>query len=145
MRGSDDDADAVLSTRATLAANGLDRDGVDVVWEDALERTRAEAESAAALDDLLGDEDGPGAAAPGGVGGVDLVVLNPPFHDGTAVDATLVQDLLDAAARVLRPGGELWLVHNSSLRYRAELARRIGSVRERARDRRFTVLSARRR
>lgn len=145
VRGSDDDADAVLSTRATLAANGLDRDGVDVLWEDALERTREEAEAAAELDDLLGDEDGPGAAAPGGVGGVDLVVLNPPFHDGTAVDATLVQDLLDAAARVLRPGGELWLVHNSSLRYRAELARRIGAVHERARDRRFTVLSARRR
>ena len=122
VRGSDDDADAVASTRATLAANDLDREGVDVLWEDALSRTLAEAED-----------------------GADLVLLNPPFHDGTAVDATLVQDLLDAAAAALRPGGELWLVHNSSLRYRTEVERRIGPVRERARDRRFTVLSAVRR
>ncbi|WP_157975578.1 class I SAM-dependent methyltransferase [Brachybacterium sp. YJGR34] len=114
--GSDDDADAVASTRATLAAAGLERDGVAVTWDAAL--AGAEADSA------------------------DLVLLNPPFHDGTAVDATLVQGLLDAAARVLRPGGQLWFVHNSHLRYRPELAARIGPVRQRARDRRFTVLSA---
>ena len=72
----------------------------------------------------------------------DLVLLNPPFHDGTVVDATLVQGLLDAAARVLRPGGQLWFVHNSHLRYRPEVEARFGAVRQRARDRRFTVLSA---
>lgn len=116
LRASDDDADAVAATRATLEASGLAREGVDVVWEASL----ADAADA----------------------GADLVVLNPPFHDGTAVDATLVQELLDAAGRVLRPGGQLWLVHNSLLRYRDEVADRIGPVRQRARDRRFTVLSA---
>ena len=116
LRASDDDADAVAATRATLEASGLAREGVDVVWEASL----ADAADASA----------------------DLVVLNPPFHDGTAVDATLVQELLDAAGRVLRPGGQLWLVHNSLLRYRDEVADRIGPVRQRARDRRFTVLSA---
>ncbi|SLM89875.1 methyltransferase [Brachybacterium nesterenkovii] len=116
LRASDDDADAVAATRATLEASGLAREGVDVVWEVSL----ADAADA----------------------GADLVVLNPPFHDGTAVDATLVQELLDAAGRVLRPGGQLWLVHNSLLRYRDEVADRIGPVRQRARDRRFTVLSA---
>ena len=75
---------------------------------------------------------------------VDLVLLNPPFHDGTAIDATLVQGLLDAASRVLRPGGQLWFVHNSHLRFRTEVERRVGPVRQRARDRRFTVLSAQR-
>src|SRR5699024_12851282 len=75
-------------------------------------------------------------------GGAARVLRNPPFHDGTVVDATLVQGLLDAAARVLRLGGQLWFVHNSHLRYRAELTRRFGDVRQRARDRRFTVLSA---
>ena len=74
----------------------------------------------------------------------DLVLLNPPFHDGTAIDATLVHGLLDAASRVLRPGGQLWMVHNSHLRYRAELERRVGPARQRARDRRFTILSAER-
>ena len=114
--GSDDDADAVAATRATLAANGLERESVQVTWETSLSR---QAEASA-----------------------DLVLLNPPFHDGTVVDATLVQGLLDAAARVLRPGGQLWFVHNSHLRYRPELGARFGPVRQRARDRRFTVLSA---
>ena len=114
--GSDDDADAVASTRATLEASGLARDGVRVTWDESL------------------SQEGDGSA--------DLVLLNPPFHDGTVVDATLVQGLLDAAARVLRPGGQLWFVHNSHLRYRAELTHRFGDVRQRARDRRFTVLSA---
>ncbi|GAA1489015.1 class I SAM-dependent methyltransferase [Brachybacterium sacelli] len=116
--GSDDDADAVASTRATLDAYGLDRESTDVTWDDSLFRVADRS--------------------------ADLVLLNPPFHDGTAVDATLVQGLLDAVARVLRPGGELWFVHNSSLRYRTEVERRIGPVRQRARDRRFTVLSAER-
>ena len=114
--GSDADADAVDSTRATLAVNQLEREGVAVTWDDVLSRVNDAS--------------------------MDLVLLNPPFHDGTAVDATLVQGLLDAAARVLRPGGQLWFVHNSHLRYRTEVERRVGSVRQRSRDRRFTVLSA---
>ena len=114
--GSDDDADAVSATRATLAASRLDRDGVEVAWDESLSQVAE--------------------------GSVDLVVLNPPFHDGTVVDATLVQGLLDAAVRVLRPGGQLWFVHNSHLRYRGEVEARFPQVRQRARDRRFTVLSA---
>jgi 16S rRNA (guanine1207-N2)-methyltransferase len=114
--GSDDDAEAVASTRATLEASGLTREGVRVSWDRSLSR---EAD-----------------------GSADLVLLNPPFHDGTVVDATLVQGLLDASARVLRPGGQLWFVHNSHLRYRPELATRFATVTQRARDRRFTVLSA---
>ncbi|GAB2534148.1 class I SAM-dependent methyltransferase [Brachybacterium huguangmaarense] len=120
---SDDDLDAIASTRATLAASGLDGVAdaarVEVAWDTSLSRA---ADASA-----------------------DLVVLNPPFHDGTAVDTTLVQDLLDAVARVLRPGGRLWMVHNSHLRYRPEVERRVGSVQQRARDRRFTVLRAVRR
>lgn len=114
--GSDDDADAVASTRATLEASGLARDGVRVAWDESLSQ---EAD-----------------------GSADLVLLNPPFHDGTVIDATLVQELLDAAARVLRPRGQLWFVHNSHLRYRPEVEARIGATRQQARDRRFTVLSA---
>lgn len=116
VHGSDDDLDAVRSTRSTLVASGLARDGVTVGWDDG----------------LAGHEPG----------SVDLVLLNPPFHDGPGIDPTLVQGLLDAASRVLRRGGQLWLVHNSHLRYRTEVERRVGPVVQRARDRRFTVLSA---
>ena len=84
---SDDDIDAVFSTRATIdalraAALGADvGKRVEVTWDDAV----------SSLPDRC----------------ADLVLLNPPFHDGTAVDATLVHGLLDAAARVLRPGGRI--------------------------------------
>jgi len=72
----------------------------------------------------------------------DTTALNPPFHDGTTVDATLVQHLLDASVRLLAPGGALYLVHNSHLRYRGEVERRFASVEQVARDRTFTVLRA---
>ena len=72
----------------------------------------------------------------------DTIALNPPFHDGTTVDATLVQHLLDASVRLLAPGGALYLVHNSHLRYRGEVERRFASVEQVARDKTFTVLLA---
>lgn len=76
---------------------------------------------------------------------VDVVLLNPPFHEGAAVDASLADNLVAAAARVLRPGGVLLLVHNSHLRYRPLVGRTFGgpsALTEVARDRRFTVLRA---
>ena len=72
----------------------------------------------------------------------DTIALNPPFHDGTTVDATLVQHLLDASVRLLAPGGALYVVHNSHLRYRGEVERRFASVEQMARDTTFTVLRA---
>lgn len=72
----------------------------------------------------------------------DTIALNPPFHDGTAVDATIVQGLLGASIRMLKPGGDLYLVHNSHLRYRGEVERRFSSVEQVARDATFTVLRA---
>ena len=74
----------------------------------------------------------------------DTIALNPPFHDGTTVDATLVQHLLDASVRLLAPGGALYLVHNSHLRYRGEVERRFVSVEQIERDKTFTVLHAKR-
>ena len=75
-------------------------------------------------------------------GSFDTIALNPPFHDGNAVDATLVQRLLDASKRMLAPGGALYMVHNSHLRYRPEVQRRFDSVEQVARDNTFTVLRA---
>ena len=75
-------------------------------------------------------------------GSFDTIALNPPFHDGNAVNATLVQRLLDASKRMLAPGGALYMVHNSHLRYRPEVQRRFDSVEQVARDNTFTVLRA---
>ena len=74
---------------------------------------------------------------------VDLVLLNPPFHEGTRVDLTLVRPLLDAARRVLTPGGTLLLVHNSHARYRSQIQERFERVDQVTRDSTFTVLRAR--
>ncbi|MFP7695807.1 class I SAM-dependent methyltransferase [Trueperella sp. LYQ143] len=75
-------------------------------------------------------------------GSADVVALNPPFHAGSALDMTCVQPLLAAAARLLRPKGELYIVFNSHLRYRAIVQRYFVDVSQIARDRRFTVLRA---
>jgi 16S rRNA (guanine1207-N2)-methyltransferase len=115
---ADQSAAAVASATATVAANGLDG-RVRVVRDDA----------AASLPD----------------GSVDLVVCNPPFHSGAAVSEDLAERLFAGAARVLRPGGELWCVYNSHLPHRDALRRIVGPTRQVARDPAFTVTASTRR
>lgn len=76
-------------------------------------------------------------------GSADIVMLNPPFHTGTAVDLSLVGPLLDASLRLLAPGGQLYLVHNSHARYRQQVEERFERVRQLERTPTFTVLTAR--
>ncbi|WP_051215478.1 class I SAM-dependent methyltransferase [Granulicoccus phenolivorans] len=59
-------------------------------------------------------------------GSVPLIVCNPPFHVGTAKDSGPAYAMIEQAARVLEPGGELWLVFNAHLPYLPTLRRRIG-------------------
>jgi 16S rRNA (guanine1207-N2)-methyltransferase len=103
---------AVDSARATVAANGVG-ERVTVVRDDA------------------------GSTVPDG--SADLVLLNPPFHTGATVHAGLAPRLFAAAARMLRPGGELWTVYNSPLGYRPQLTRIVGPTREAGRNAKFTV------
>lgn len=70
---------------------------------------------------------------------VDLVVCNPPFHEGAAVHTGGASKMFAAAARVLRPGGELWCVYNSHLNHRRELAATVGPTDEAGRNAKFTV------
>lgn len=88
------------------------------------------------LDDGVGAQ--PDASA-------DLIVLNPPFHVGAAVHTGIALRLFADAARVLRPGGELRVVWNSSLGYRPALERLVGPTRQLARTPKFTVTASRRR
>lgn len=76
-------------------------------------------------------------------GSADFVMLNPPFHTGTTVDLSLVGPLLDASLRLLAPGGQLYLVHNSHARYRQQVEERFEQVRQLERTPTFTVLTAR--
>ncbi|WP_232531821.1 class I SAM-dependent methyltransferase [Microbacterium halophytorum] len=115
---TDRSAAAVASAAETMRANGV-ADRVAVV-----------------RDDGLGAQ--PDASA-------DLVLLNPPFHSGSAVTDEIAPRLFADAARVLLPGGELWCVWNSHLRYRAHLERLVGPTRQVGRNARFTVTASSRR
>ncbi len=115
---SDQSMSATASTRATAAANGV-ADRIRVSRDDAL----------SALPDAS----------------VQTIVLNPPFHLGSTVHAGVAHRLFDASARVLVPGGELWTVWNSHLRYRSVLERVIGPTRQLDRSSRFTVTRSTRR
>ena len=78
-------------------------------------------------------------------GSVDLVVCNPPFHLGAAVVTSAADRLFAAAARVLRPGGELWTVYNSALRHKPALSRLVGPTRVVDSTPKFTVTVSTRR
>ena len=115
---TDQSAAAVASSLATMQANDLAA-RVSVVRDDGLRSQ-------------------PDASA-------DLIVLNPPFHVGATVHTGLADRMFRDAARVLRPGGELWTVYNSHLAYRPTLESVIGSTREVVRNAKVTVTSSRRR
>lgn len=73
---------------------------------------------------------------------VDHVVMNPPFHQGRAVDARLGQDFIRAAAAMLEPKGQLWLVANRHLPYETVLAEAFRSVQPLAHTSSFKLFHA---
>lgn len=104
---------AVASTRLTARANNV---RVGVRRADMLDGTRANS--------------------------IDLLVTNPPFHVRSAKDSRPTLQMISRAGRVLRPGGELWLVFNSHLPYLPELRRHVGHTTVEAQDRHYLVARA---
>lgn len=78
-------------------------------------------------------------------GTADLVLNNPPFHSHRARTDTTAWRMFTGARRVLRPGGELWVVGNRHLGYHVKLRRVFGNCEVVAGDPRFVVLRAVRR
>ena len=76
---------------------------------------------------------------------VPFIALNPPFHLGTAIHEGIAPRLFADVACVLRSGGELWTVWNSTLFYRPALERLVGPTRQVARNAKFTVTASVRR
>ena len=109
---TDQSAGAVASATATMELNGLS-DRVTVVRDDGLVSQ-------------------PDASA-------DVILLNPPFHIGAVVHTGLAHRLFSDAARVLRPGGELWTVFNTHLGYRQALQRIVGPTDLVTHNAKFTV------
>ena len=81
-----------------------------------------------------------GMAADGGE--FDLILLNPPFHEGGVVGDHIALALFVAARRHLRPGGRLLLVGNRHLGYHRSLGRFFPQVRQLDANPKFVVLEA---
>ncbi|MFF7986797.1 methyltransferase [Streptomyces sp. NPDC007901] len=75
-------------------------------------------------------------------GSVDVVLNNPPFHSHQATTDATAWRMFSGAKRVLRPGGELWVVGNRHLGYHVPLRRLFGNSRLVAGDPKFVVLKA---
>jgi len=69
----------------------------------------------------------------------DLFVCNPLFRTGATVHAGVALRMLADARRVLKPGGELWVVFNTHLGYRDYLNPTVGPTRQAGRNSKFTV------
>ncbi|WCD89942.1 Ribosomal RNA large subunit methyltransferase G [Streptomyces xanthophaeus] len=75
-------------------------------------------------------------------GSVDLVLCNPPFHSHQATtDATALR-MFAQSRKVLRPGGELWVVANRHMGYHTHLRRLFGNSEVTASEPKFVVLRA---
>lgn len=73
---------------------------------------------------------------------VDTVVMNPPFHMGRTADPSLGRAFVTAAARMLTPSGQLWLVANRHLPYERTLDECFAKVEDAGGDNRFKIFHA---
>ncbi len=72
----------------------------------------------------------------------DLILLNPPFHRGHAVDDSVARMLFRHARRQLKPGGVLRVIGNAHLHYLTTLRRQFGKVTQVARNSKFIIHDA---
>jgi len=72
----------------------------------------------------------------------DLVVSNPPFHVGKAVDRDIARAFIERAQQALEPRGQLMLVANQFLRYDQVLRAAFEQVTCLASNRSYRVWSA---
>ena len=70
----------------------------------------------------------------------DLVVMNPPFHEGHAAEPGLGQAMIKTASQALRAGGELLMVANRGLPYEPVLKEHFRTSGETARNARYKIL-----
>lgn len=70
----------------------------------------------------------------------DLVLCNPPFHQQQAVGDQIAQRMFKQAQRVLRPGGQLWVIGNRHLGYHVALKKLFGKVEIIASNAKFVIL-----
>ena len=73
---------------------------------------------------------------------LDGIVMNPPFHKGRSAEPELGKDFVKSAARMLRPGGKLFMVANAHLPYETILEQCFAKSELLARSNKFKVFCA---
>jgi 16S rRNA (guanine1207-N2)-methyltransferase len=111
----DADLRAVRSARRTLEANGVDSG--EVLLSDGVSQV------------VDGDP-------------FDVVITNPPFHQGREVDYQVAHQFVRDSREVLRSGGRLFLVSNRFVDYEDLIRETFGCVATACADRRYHVLTA---
>lgn len=107
---------AVEAARRTLALNGIDPSTAHVLASDGADAVSQER--------------------------FDLVVTNPPFHQGRQTDYSVAHRFIRDAAQVLHPKGRFYLVANRFIRYEHEMGGHFGRVQVAYEDNLFRVLLA---
>jgi len=70
----------------------------------------------------------------------DMILCNPPFHQQQAVGDQIAQQMFKQSHRVLRKGGELWVIGNRHLGYHVSLKRIFGNATQVASNKKFVIL-----
>ena len=73
---------------------------------------------------------------------VDLVLCNPPFHQQHTVGDFIARRMFQQSRKVLRQGGQLWVIGNRHLGYHKTLKRYFKRVELVASNKKFVVLKA---
>lgn len=71
---------------------------------------------------------------------VELILNNPPFHQQHAVGTQVAMQMFQDAKRVLKPGGELWVIGNRHLGYHLSLKQLFGQCELVASNNKFVIL-----
>ncbi|MCF7965960.1 MAG: methyltransferase [Methylobacter tundripaludum] len=72
----------------------------------------------------------------------DLILCNPPFHQQNTVGDQIAAGLFKQSKRVLRKGGELWVIGNRHLDYHSYLGRLFGAHSIIAANSKFVIVKA---
>jgi len=77
-----------------------------------------------------------------GSASADLILCNPPFHQQNTIGDHIAVAMFKGSRRVLRNGGELWVIGNRHLDYHIPLKRLFGKLSTVATNSKFVILKA---
>ncbi len=133
-----------LGCGAGLAGLTAARRGADVIWTDVSARAIASARRTLLANEITDSQlhlcHGANAVEDHSI---DTVVTNPPFHQGHDINYEVSRLFVREAGRVLKPGGEVYLVANNFLPYPRWLREHFMSVTIVREDPQFNVYRGR--